>query len=41
VQGVNQTLSRIEKLQTAITFLKKSSYAKSKGDVSDNLRRRE
>ena len=41
MQSVNQTLNGIEKLQTVIAFLKKSRYAQSQSDVSDNLRRRE
>ena len=41
MKRVNQTLSRIEKLQPLIAFLKKSRYAESQGDVSDDLRRRE
>jgi hypothetical protein len=41
MQSVNQTLTRIEKLQTLIAFLKKGRYTESQSDVSDDLRRRE
>jgi hypothetical protein len=41
MQSVDQTLCRIEELQTLIAFLKKRRYAESQSEVSGNLRRRE